>query len=106
MTTSFDGGEGFVAPNLDMDDMRGFLMTLMAQGWPEGLLIKQAIISIRALHAAAERWQRLEGGYVSTAPLWLDQNERDKLLVALRGQKGTETRLIRQALQDMFPSAA
>jgi hypothetical protein len=106
MTNTFDGGESFVAPDLDMDDMRGFLMTLMAQGWPEGLLIKQAIVSIRALHAAAERWQRLEGGYVSTAPLWLDQNERDKLLVMMRGQKSTEARLLRQALQDMFPKAA
>lgn len=78
-------------------------MTLMSQGWPEGLVLKQAIVSIRALHAAAERWQRIEGGYVSTAPLWLDQQERDKLLDMLRGQKSVEARALRQALQEMFP---
>jgi hypothetical protein len=75
----------------------------MSQGWPEGLVLKQAIVSIRALHDAAERWQRIEGGYVSTAPLWLDQNERDKLLDMLRGQKSVEARALRQALQGMFP---
>jgi hypothetical protein len=103
VTTTFDGGKEFVPPDLDMDDMRGFLLTLQAQGWPEGLLIKQAIVSIRALHRSAERWQRTEGGYVSTAPLWLDENERDKLLALMRGAKGVEARGIRQALQDMFP---
>jgi len=103
MSSTHDSGEEFVPPNLDIDDLRGFLMTLQSQGWPEGLLIKQAIVSVRALHAAAERWQRIEGGYVSTAPLWLDQNERDKLLTMLRGQKSVEARGIRQALQEMFP---
>jgi hypothetical protein len=103
MSNSFSAGEAFVPPDVDLDDFRGYVMTLMSQGWPEGLVLKQAIVSIRALHAAAERWQRIEGGYVSTAPLWLDQQERDKLLDMLRGQKSVEARALRQALQEMFP---
>lgn len=103
MSSTFDSGEEFVPPALDHDDLRGYLMTLQAQGWPEGLLIKQAIVSIRALHAAATRWQKLEYGYAATAPLWLDQREAEKLLAMLRGQKSAEARGIRQALQEMFP---
>jgi hypothetical protein len=103
VSTVFDGGEGFTPPALDMDDMRGFLMTLVARGWPEGLLIKQAIVSIHALQTASERWRRLEYGYARSAPLWLDERERDKLLVMLRGEKSAEARGIRQALIGMFP---
>jgi hypothetical protein len=103
MSSTFDAGEDFVAPALDMEDLQGFLMTLQAQGWPEGLLIKQAIVSIRALHAASDRWQKMEYGYSASAPLWLDQKEAAKLVDLLRGQKSVEARSIRQALGEMFP---
>jgi hypothetical protein len=106
MSTMFDAGEAFQPPALDMNDMRGFLLMLQAQGWPEGLLVKQAIVSLRALHAAAERWRRNEGGYVATSPLWLDRVERDQLLGMMRGQRGVIARGLRQALVAMFPDDA
>lgn len=95
--------EEFTPPDLSVADFEGLVRVRESRGCPEGLTIKQAIVAIRCLEDATDRWQRLEGGRSRTAPLWLDETEARKLLDMLRGQKSVEARLIRQALQELFP---
>lgn len=70
------------------------------------LLLKQAIISVLALQMASERWQQEARPPSATAPLWLDERERDRLLAALKRKRGREAKLLRQDLQRMFETAA
>lgn len=92
-----------LSEGLTVEDFHGWLLTKVGQGWPEALLLKMAVISINALMDAASRWERLEGGQSPSAPIWFDTNERDKILAAISGQKGTTIRVLRQALQKMLP---
>jgi hypothetical protein len=89
---------------MTFDDLHGRISTLSASsGMSEEHLIKICAVSINEHLRAAVRWIRLESPPSDSAPLWLKELERDKLLAALRGQKGSEIRLIRQALEEMFP---
>lgn len=87
----------------DFDTFFAWLLQKSTQGWPQALLLKMAVVSINALFKAATRWQRLEGGRSPSAPIWLDTVERDALLSATSGQKGSTVRLVRSALREMLP---
>lgn len=111
----FEGGEtstleeenrkAFVPPSTTVDDIHGWILTKVAQGWPEGLLWKIAGVSLRRYLEATDRWARLEYGRDRTAPLWLDEREAKKLSAMLRGLKGSEARLIRQEIERLFDDA-
>lgn len=92
----------FVPPALTLADFSGRVIQWIGQGWPEGLLIKLAIVSMNAYMAATDRWAKLEYGRDRTAPLWLDEREAAKLAAMLRGLKGAEARAIRQTIEELF----
>lgn len=89
---------------LSIDDLKGWILGRMSgEGVSEDNMVRMAITGVKRYFDAADRWDRLETPQpVTAAPLWLSIQERDKLLAALRGQKGTEVRLLRQAIQDLF----
>jgi hypothetical protein len=88
---------------MTFDDLIGRIQAISANyGFKEEHLIKVCVISLTNHLSAAERWVRLEYEPDRSASLWLREQERDKLLAALRGQKGSEIRLIRQALEELF----
>lgn len=86
----------------DFDDLRNYIAVKSGQGIPEETLIKIAMISINQHFIAADRWVRLEGGDSPSAPFWIEQREADHLLGALKGQRGTTSRVLKQALEELF----
>jgi hypothetical protein len=83
-------------------------------GWMQGLvdkgdeqideehLCEAASVSINQYLHARDRWDRLEIIDPRAAPIWLSETEQAALLKAIRGQKGAELRLLRQAIQEVL----
>jgi len=92
----------YVPPTISFSDFQSWLITKMGQGIAEGHLLKLAMVSINQHFEAADRWARLESGYHASAPLWLNQHEAEKLANALKGNRGTEMRLLRQSIENLF----
>ena len=88
---------------MTFDDFRAWIIQQQAQGWQESTLLKMARISIVRHKEAAERWVRLEvTDPGKSAPFWLNEHEARKIAGALKGQRGTELRLLRQQLEALF----
>lgn len=89
--------------SLTFDDLQGRIQSLAASlGVTEAHLIKICGVSLVQHFAAAERWVRMEYVGTRSAPLWLNEQEQQKLVAALKGERGTEIRMIRQAAESLF----
>ena len=88
---------------MTFSDLQSWLIVQASRlGYPVEQLNRIAAVSIVQHFVAAERWVRLEGGYTPSAPFWLEQREAVKLAAMLRGQRGTDARLLRQALERLI----
>lgn len=87
---------------MDLADFENWLAVKAGQGFTQDHLLRIAIVSINQHLDAADRWARLEGGNTRSAPFWIEEREARKLLGVLKGQRGTEIRLLRQTLEELF----
>lgn len=93
---------------LTIDDLKGWILGRMSgEGVSEDNMVRMAITGVKRYFDAADRWERLETPQpVTAAPLWLSTQEQQKLLDALRGHKGAEVRMLRQAIADLIREGA
>lgn len=93
----------YSGPQITMDDFRNFVAVKCAKyGVEEAAVLYMAVSAINRMHDAADRWVDLEVANQTSAPFWLTELEGRKISGALRSAKGSECRLFRRELRQVF----
>ena len=89
--------------SVTFDDLQGRIQTLASSlGCTEEHLIRICAVSLTQHWHAADRWVRLESEPSPSAPMWVNEQERDKIVAALANQRGAQNRLLREDLEKLF----
>jgi hypothetical protein len=86
------------------EEFESWLLTKIGQGWPQGLILKQAIIAINMLGQDRDRWVEAEFGRSRSSPVWLAEEEAKALVRALEPTSSTTIRLLVETLKERFHS--
>lgn len=85
------------------EDFLGWLGVKASRGAEQGMLLKYCMIAVNALHDDADRWVRLESPGEQTSAVWLKASEAEIVVKALRSDRSSVARLVRQSIRDRFP---
>jgi hypothetical protein len=93
----------YSGPTISFDDFRNFVAVKCAKyGIDESALLYMAVSAINRMHDAADRWVALEVQDQPSSAFWLTELEGRKISGALRSVKGSECRLFRRELRQVF----